>query len=206
VGPTADLDVVVNSFYLKDFSMWLILNVQPGLYGRCSNGGSTDPLLPNRTQNSTQISPPYDFWTFPTMERELRGKKFRSDQRSARSGWSVVRSASLAKGGTSKKRPSSHLHKVPTRSYKVSPGTLQTSLLHGVCDVLCICNKQTSETRYENNREPIWKICVLHWPNPCNFPFQYKTVRSTCTVCVGIGRLTYGNLPDFVSKFQILRD
>jgi hypothetical protein len=24
-----------------------------------------------------------DFWAFPTMKRELRGKKFRSDQRSA---------------------------------------------------------------------------------------------------------------------------
>jgi hypothetical protein len=26
---------------------------------------------------------PCDFWVFPTMERELRSKKFRSDQRSA---------------------------------------------------------------------------------------------------------------------------
>jgi hypothetical protein len=34
----------------------------------------------------------------------------------SRSGWSVVGSASLAKGRTSKKRPSRHLHKVPTRS------------------------------------------------------------------------------------------
>jgi hypothetical protein len=33
----------------------------------------------------------------------------------SRSRWSVVRSASLAKGGTSKKRPSPHLHNVPTR-------------------------------------------------------------------------------------------
>jgi hypothetical protein len=60
----------------------------------------------------------------PTMERELRGKKFRSDQKikTACSAillklvtnglqhvfekWvDVVRSASLAKGGTSKKRP-----------------------------------------------------------------------------------------------------
>jgi hypothetical protein len=37
------------------------------------------------------------------------------------SGWSVGRCASLAKGGTSKKRSSLHLHKVPTRSNKVSP-------------------------------------------------------------------------------------
>jgi hypothetical protein len=29
-------------------------------------------------------------------------------------GWSVVRCASLAKGGTSKNRPSPHLHEVPT--------------------------------------------------------------------------------------------
>jgi hypothetical protein len=33
----------------------------------------------------------------------------------SRSGWNVVRNASLAKGSTSKKRPSPHLHKVPTR-------------------------------------------------------------------------------------------
>jgi hypothetical protein len=49
---------------------------------------------------------------------------------SARSGWSVVRSASLAKGGASKKRPSPHLHKVPTRSNKMSPRTLQTALVY----------------------------------------------------------------------------
>jgi hypothetical protein len=33
-----------------------------------------------------------------------------------RSGWGVVRNASLAKGGTSKRRPSPHLHKLPTLS------------------------------------------------------------------------------------------
>jgi hypothetical protein len=38
-----------------------------------------------------------------------------------RHGWSIVRSASLAKGGTSKKRPSPHLHKVLTQSNEVSP-------------------------------------------------------------------------------------
>jgi hypothetical protein len=48
----------------------------------------------------------------------------------SRSGWSVVRNASLAKGGTSKERPSSHLHKVPTRSNKESPRTFQTALVH----------------------------------------------------------------------------
>jgi hypothetical protein len=39
------------------------------------------------------------------------------------------KSASLAKGGTSKNRPLSHLHKVPTRSNKVSPRTFQTAIV-----------------------------------------------------------------------------
>jgi hypothetical protein len=47
----------------------------------------------------------------------------------SRSGWSVVRSASLNTGATSKKRPSSHLRKVPTRSNNVSPLTFQTALV-----------------------------------------------------------------------------
>jgi hypothetical protein len=37
----------------------------------------------------------------------------------SRKGWDVVRSASLAKGGTSQKRLSPHLHKVLTRSNEV---------------------------------------------------------------------------------------
>jgi hypothetical protein len=48
------------------------------------------------------------------------------------SGWSVVRSASLAKGGTSKKRPSPHLQKVPTRINKVSPRIFEAALLCGI--------------------------------------------------------------------------
>jgi hypothetical protein len=47
----------------------------------------------------------------------------------SRSGWNVVRSASLSTGGTSKRRPSPHLHKVPTRINKVSPLTFQMALI-----------------------------------------------------------------------------
>jgi hypothetical protein len=47
----------------------------------------------------------------------------------SRSGWSVVRSASLGKGGTSKKRPSLHLHKVTARSNMVSPRAFQTAFV-----------------------------------------------------------------------------
>jgi len=45
------------------------------------------------------------------------------------SGWSVVRSAMLAKGDTLEKRPSLHLHKVLTWSKKLSPQTSQMALI-----------------------------------------------------------------------------
>jgi hypothetical protein len=66
---------------------------------------------------------PCNFWAFPTMERELQGTF-------SRSAWSVIRSALLAKGGISKKRPSLHLHKVLSWSNKVSPRTFQTTLVY----------------------------------------------------------------------------
>jgi hypothetical protein len=47
----------------------------------------------------------------------------------SKSGLSVVRSASLTKGGSSRRRPSPHLHKVSTQSNKVSPRTFQTALV-----------------------------------------------------------------------------
>jgi hypothetical protein len=56
----------------------------------------------------------------------------------SRSGRSIVRCATLAKGGTSKKRPSPHLHKIPTRSNKVESTNFAngpvsyTELHHGV--------------------------------------------------------------------------
>jgi hypothetical protein len=66
---------------------------------------------------------PCDFWAFPTMKRELRCKKFRSDQRST---------ARFREVGTTKNRPSPHLHKGPTRSNKVSPRTLETALVNAL--------------------------------------------------------------------------
>jgi hypothetical protein len=47
----------------------------------------------------------------------------------SRSGWNAARSASLAKGRTSEKRPSPSLHKASTWSNKASPGTFQMALL-----------------------------------------------------------------------------
>jgi hypothetical protein len=57
----------------------------------------------------------------------------------SRSGWSVVISASFAKGGTSKMKSSPHLHKALTRSNKMSPRTLQTVLV-------CVYQKQPPQT------------------------------------------------------------
>jgi hypothetical protein len=74
---------------------------------------------------------PCDFWAFPTMKRELWGRNFEViNGLQQGSGWSVVRSTSLAERGTSKKRPSPHLHKFPTQSNKVSPWTFQKALVH----------------------------------------------------------------------------
>jgi hypothetical protein len=67
----------------------------------------------------------------------------------SRSGWSVVRIASLAKGGTSKKRPSPHIHKVPNRSHKLSSRTFQTALVFACKSLkhkICYCNWLASGT------------------------------------------------------------
>jgi hypothetical protein len=48
-----------------------------------------------------------------------------------KSGWSIVRSASLAKGSTLKKILSLHLHKVLIWSNKASSRTSQTALVYG---------------------------------------------------------------------------
>jgi hypothetical protein len=95
------------------------------LYAGCYNGV---PLIPVSAFIATFQSRNAD-----TQIRLLRHPKKGSFKTTltpfSRSGWSVVKSASLAKGGTSKKGPSPHLHKVPTRSNEVSLRTLQTALV-----------------------------------------------------------------------------
>jgi hypothetical protein len=48
---------------------------------RLGKSGSVEPH--HNIRHTVQISPPCYFWAFPTMKMELRGKTFRSDQRSA---------------------------------------------------------------------------------------------------------------------------
>jgi hypothetical protein len=53
-----------------------------GLYVGCSNGVHLSTFPKPNTEFNSDLAP-CNFWAFPTMKRELRGKKFRSDQRSA---------------------------------------------------------------------------------------------------------------------------
>jgi hypothetical protein len=54
--------------------------VRSGLYGGCSYGAPLTHFF--QTEFNSDLAT-CDFWAFPTMKRELRDKKFRSDQRSS---------------------------------------------------------------------------------------------------------------------------
>jgi hypothetical protein len=104
-----------------------------GLYGGCSDG--VPPIQFFQAEHRIQFrSRPMRFLVFSNHEkgapRQEISKWSMVCSTFSGSGWSVVRSASLAKEGTSKRRPSPHLHKVPTRSNKVSPRTLQMALVN----------------------------------------------------------------------------
>jgi hypothetical protein len=93
-----------------------------------------DRWNPIRTSATQSRSCPMRFLVFSNHEkgalRQEISKRSTVCSTFSRRGWSVVRSASLAKGGTLKKRLPLHLHKVTTRCNKVSPRTFQTALLH----------------------------------------------------------------------------
>jgi hypothetical protein len=101
------------------------MKARSGLYDGCSNGVSP-------------VSVSASIATFQTRNADAPLRLFRHPKKGSfkttltplsRSGWSVIRSSPLAKGSTSKKRPSLHLHKVPPQSNKSSPRTLQTTLV-----------------------------------------------------------------------------
>jgi hypothetical protein len=107
--------------------------VRLGPYGGCSSG--VPPIHFFQVEHRIQFrSRPMRFLGFSNHEkgatRQEISKWSTVCSTFSWNGWRVVRSESLAKGGTSKKRPSPHLHKVPTRSNKMSPGTSQTALVY----------------------------------------------------------------------------
>jgi hypothetical protein len=94
--------------------------------------GSTDPFFPRRTQNSIQILAHAISGLFQPWKRSSETRNFEviNGLQHVFEKWAErCKSASLAKGGISKKRPSPHLHNVPTRRNKVSPRTLPTALV-----------------------------------------------------------------------------
>jgi hypothetical protein len=120
-----------------------------GLYGGCSDG--VPPIHFFRAEPRIQSrSCSMRFLGFSNHEkgapRQEISKWSTVCSTFSRSGRSVVKSASLAKGGTSKKRPSPHLHKVPSRSNKASPRTFQTALVIISCMFSRIVRKRVSVT------------------------------------------------------------
>jgi hypothetical protein len=111
-----------------------------GLYGGCSNG--VPPIHFFQAEHRIQFrSRPIRFLGFSNHAKGAPRQEISTwstvCNTFSRSGWSVVRS-------TSKKRPSPHLHKIPTRSNKVSPRTIQAALL--LVQVICwsICTFQNA--------------------------------------------------------------
>jgi hypothetical protein len=133
------------------------------LYGGCSNG--VLPIHFFQAEHRIQFrSCPMQFLGFSNHEkgapRQEISKWSTVCNTFSRSGWSVVRSASLAKGDTSKKRPSPHLYKVPTRSNKVNPRTLQTALI-------------STRLKAKNNCE-LWKYVIIFVGQPVSSECMWK--------------------------------
>jgi hypothetical protein len=141
-APPTSRNRAVDRWPLRNFlprsSLFVVGKVQKlhgagsGLYGGCSNGV---PLI-----HFFQAEPRIQFrsrrkWYLGFSNREKGVPRQEISKWStvcskfSKSGWSVVRSASFANGGASKKRPSLHLHQVPTWSNKVGPRTSQTALV-----------------------------------------------------------------------------
>jgi hypothetical protein len=76
----------------------------------------------------------------------------------SRSVWSVIRSSSPSNGGTSKKRPSPHLHKVPTRSNKVGLRTFQTAFV--IYDGVSRSFRVDAMSN-EDNGERVWSCSLI---------------------------------------------
>jgi hypothetical protein len=125
--------------FLPRSSIFMVGKVQKshgaksGLYGGCSNG--VQPIQFFQAEQRIQFrSCHMRFLGFSNHEKgapkQETSKWSTVCSTFSISGWSVVRSASLAKGGTSKKGPSPHLHKVPTRINNASPQTFKTALVY----------------------------------------------------------------------------
>jgi hypothetical protein len=118
-APPTSREHAADHWSLQNFSLFMVENAQKlhgvrsGLYGRCSNG----VLLIHFFQAEHKFNSDLASWFLGFSNHEKGAPRQEISKWSmvvcsmfSRSGWNVVRSASLAKGGTSKKRPSLHLH------------------------------------------------------------------------------------------------
>jgi hypothetical protein len=107
--------------------------------------GSTNPLFPSRTQNSIQISPHVISGLFQPRKGSSEARNFKviNGLQHVFEKWVERCKKCIACQGRyfEKKRPSPHLHKVPTRINKASPRTLQTPAHTRVKRLLHVCNK-----------------------------------------------------------------
>jgi hypothetical protein len=141
-APPTSRKLAADRWSLRNFlprsSLFMVGKVQKshgarsGLYGGFSNG--VPPIHFFQAEHRIQFrSYPMRFLGFSNHEKRAPKQEILKwstvCSTFSRSGWSVVRSASFSKGGTSKKRPSPHLHKVLTRSNKESPRNFQTALV-----------------------------------------------------------------------------
>jgi hypothetical protein len=98
----------------------------------------------------------------------------------ARSGWSIVRSASLTNGSSLEKRPSLHLYKAPTWSNKVGPQTLQMALIY-----------------------KLLKQRALLQQTPSIQPLHHEEFQLLCTFTFA-RKKTVGNLNEFPLTFSLV--
>jgi hypothetical protein len=141
--------------FLPWSSLFMVGKAQKSHEVRYYNG--VPPIHFFQDEHRIQFRPcPMQFLRFSNHEKGAPGQEISNwltvCSTFSRSGWSVVRSASLAKGGTPKNTPSLHLHKVPTRSNKVSPRTSQTALVFSLWLFCVIMNYfENWTTRYLNS-------------------------------------------------------
>jgi hypothetical protein len=166
-----------------------------GLYGGCSNGVPSIHFF--QAEHRIQFrSRPMPFLGFSNYEngvpRQEIWKWSTVCSTFSRSGWSIVRSASLAKGRTSERRPSPHLHNVPTQSNKVSQRTLQTALVYTWAYTITtpVPTVARSKARIVLNRSNI----AIVGSNPARGMDMFPRYSHVLPSCVGRG-LVMGRSP-----------
>jgi hypothetical protein len=188
-----------------------------GLYGECSNGVTLTQFLQAEHRIQFRFRP-MRFIGFSNHEKEAPRQEISKWAAGcttfSTSGWSFVRSASLAKTDTSKQRPSPHLHNVPTLSNE------STNFANGPGTYICVYIYITSFVLYEcvskSLRTEAIKKYMLTTINTCweatqrvmeakrvgltyKIEKQLHLVAESCTICSSRSRWPVRELLDTLS-------